>query len=102
MADAPLPLYEPGHPEETKKEHAYQAKAVPMTVPDPAAGLYSETRTQKGPSLDEMIKTARREILQGRKPLSHWDDVNKQWRQQGGDKIIKELEDAFANKDQIG
>lgn len=101
IADAPLPLYEPGYPEVTKTEHAYQVKAVPMTVADPTVGLYSETANAKGPSLNEMIRTARREILQGRQPVSHLDDVNKQWRRDGGDQIIKEFEEAYAAKGEI-
>lgn len=101
IADAPLPLYEPGRPEETEREHAYQVKAVPMTMADPSFGLYSETANAKGPSLNEMIRTARIEILQGRQPVSYLDDLNKQWRQDGGDKIIAEFEEAYAAQGEI-
>lgn len=100
IADAPLPLYMPGYPEVTKKDHAYQVKALPMTVPDPSMALYSETNSQKGTSLNEMIRTARIEIIQGRQPLSYWDEVNKKWRKDGGDQIIKELEEAYATAEE--
>jgi putative aldouronate transport system substrate-binding protein len=96
IADAPWALYEPGHPEETKKEHAYQVKAVPLTVANPTIGLFSNTNSVKGAALSKLTLDAQRDILQGRKPVSHWDDVMKQWRSGGGDTIRKEYEQEFA------
>jgi putative aldouronate transport system substrate-binding protein len=96
IADAPWAIYEPGHPEETKKEHAYQVKAVPMTVANPSIGLFSNTSSVVGATLTTLVTNAQQDILQGRKPVSHWDDVLKQWRSGGGDKISKEYEEAFA------
>ncbi|HVX44946.1 MAG TPA: extracellular solute-binding protein [Mycobacteriales bacterium] len=95
IADAPWAIYEPGHPEETKKEYDYQLKAVPMTVPNPAIGLFSNTSTTKGAQLGDLIKNAQEDILQGRKPLSFWDDTLSSWREQGGDAIRKEYEEAY-------
>jgi putative aldouronate transport system substrate-binding protein len=98
IADAPWAIYEPGHPEETKKEHAYQLKAVPMTVANPAIDLFSNTNSVVGATLTTLITNAQQDVLQGRKPVSHWDDVVKQWRSGGGDKIRKEYEEAFAKE----
>jgi putative aldouronate transport system substrate-binding protein len=96
IADAPSPIYEPGHPEEVKKEYDYQLKAVPRTVANPAVDLFSNTSVTQGPALGTLLQQARVDILQGHKPLSHWDDVVKQWRREGGDKMRKEYEEAFA------
>jgi putative aldouronate transport system substrate-binding protein len=97
IADAPWPLYEPGHPDETKKEYAYQVKAVPMTVPNPADALYSETWSRKRNTLTTLLDDSLSEILQGRKDISSWDDTLDRWRKQGGDQIRKEYEEALAN-----
>lgn len=96
IADAPWPLYEPGHPEETKKEHAYQVKAVPMTLANPADTLYSETWSRKRNTLNKLLEDALAEILQGRKDVAAWDDAMDKWRKQGGDAVRKEYEEAFA------
>jgi len=96
IADAPWAIYEPGYPGDTKKEHAYQVKAVPMTVANPTIGLYSNTNSTQGAKLGVLITNAQQDILQGRKPVSAWDGIMTQWRQQGGDTIRKEFEQAFA------
>jgi putative aldouronate transport system substrate-binding protein len=96
IADAPWPLYEPGHPEETKKEHAYQLKAVPMTLANPADALYSETWSRKRNTLTKLTDDALADILQGRKEISAWDETMDRWRKQGGDQVRKEYEEAFA------
>jgi putative aldouronate transport system substrate-binding protein len=96
IADAPWPLYEPGHPDETKKEYAYQVKAVPMTVANPADALYSETWSRKRNSLTKLTDDALSDILQGRKDVSTWDETLDRWRKQGGDQVRKEYEEAFA------
>ncbi len=96
IADAPMALYEPGHPEETKKEHAYQLKAVPMTVPNPTIGLFSNAYSTKNATLSTLLTDAQTQILQGHKPVSSWDDTMKEWRAQGGDAIRKEYEQGFA------
>lgn len=96
IADAPWAIYEPGHPEETKKEHAYQLKAVPMTVPNPTIGLFSNAYSTKNAALSTLLTNAQTQILQGHKPVSSWDDTMKQWRAQGGETIRKEYEQGFA------
>lgn len=102
VADAPWALYEPGHPEETRKEHAYQLKAVPIAIPSKAQGLYSETNSAKGATIGELLTTTQREILQGRKDVSEWDDAVKKWREQGGDQIRTEYEEAFQTAKELG
>jgi putative aldouronate transport system substrate-binding protein len=96
IADAPWAIYEPGHPEETKKELAYQVKAVPLTVPNPTIGLFSNAYSTKNAALSTLLTDAQTQILQGHKPVSSWDDTMKQWRAQGGDTIRKEYEQGFA------
>jgi putative aldouronate transport system substrate-binding protein len=96
LADAPWPIYEPGHIDAAKKEHAYAEKAIPMTAADPTNGLFSDTWTSKAGSLATPVSNVQNDILQGRKPISAWDDAVKEWQQGGGNQIRKEFEDSYA------
>ncbi|WP_117214341.1 extracellular solute-binding protein [Allorhizocola rhizosphaerae] len=91
-----FPLYYPGQSQATKDGHAYQLKAVPMSVGDPTLGMYSPTASRQSGALSTKLSDARYAIIRGEKPVSSWDDVMKDWRTSGGDQIRKELEQAIA------
>lgn len=92
ITDAPYVLFQPGRPDVTKDQHAFQEKFLAISVADPTLPLYSQTATTSGASLDKAINDAQSEILQGRKPVSSWDDAVKKWKQGGGDKIRDEYQ----------
>jgi putative aldouronate transport system substrate-binding protein len=96
IVDAPQVLYYPGFSQATKDAHAFQVKALPNSVADPTLGLYSPTNDSKGGMLGTNLGNALTAILQGRQPLSAWDDAVKKWRQGGGDQIRKEFEEGLA------
>lgn len=102
IADAPFGLYESGHADIAKREHEYQVKAVPMTMKNPTTGLYSETNSSKGSVLSDILANAQKEILQGRKDIDTWDDAVQKWRDQGGDQVRKEYEEALAAAKDLG
>lgn len=102
IADAPFGLYESGRPEITRREHEYQVKAVPMTVKNPTTGLYSETNSSKGEVLSDILETTQKEIHQGRKNLDDWDEAVERWRNQGGDQMRKEFEEALVAAKKLG
>jgi putative aldouronate transport system substrate-binding protein len=95
ITDAPYVLFQPGRPDVTKDQHAFQEKFLAMSVADPTLPLYSQTATTAGASLDKAINDAQSAILQGRKPVSSWDDAVKKWKQGGGDKIRDEYQAAL-------
>ncbi len=95
IANAPTVLYFPGFPEATKDGYEFQRKFLPMAVANPTLGLYSNTNSTKGSDLNLKITDAQTAILQGREPLSSWDDAVKTWRSSGGDTIRKEYQDAL-------
>jgi putative aldouronate transport system substrate-binding protein len=91
LAEAPRVLFFPGvDAESVKRLHAWETKAVPLAVKNPAAGLVSDTRSRSGVALDKALNDGINDIVTGRQPMSNWDAVVKKWRDDGGDKMAEE------------
>lgn len=95
IADAPAVLYEPGLPDVTHKEYAFAKAYVPGSLPNPALEYFSDTNSSKGSLLWTNINDAQNAVLQGRQPLSSWDEAVRTWKSSGGDQIRQELEEAY-------
>ncbi|HEX6685176.1 MAG TPA: extracellular solute-binding protein [Candidatus Limnocylindrales bacterium] len=89
-------LYAPGQAQATRDGHAYQMKAVPISIADPTVGMYSPTSSRQGPALATKLMDARHSIIRGQKPVSSWDEAVKDWRATGGDQIRNEFEQALS------
>lgn len=94
LVDAPV-ILGPGREALVRKQYDFQKRAIPAVVKDASTGLYSDTATESSVDLGTIITDAQGAILQGRKPLSTWDDAVKSWRSKGGDTVRKELEQAY-------
>lgn len=92
IVSAPAYLYEPGHPEVTKDEHAFQQRFIPISIPNPVDGLYSDTESRKGAQLNTILTNVQNDILAGRRPVSDWADAVRSWKSNGGDMIRREYE----------
>jgi putative aldouronate transport system substrate-binding protein len=91
LAEAPRVLYFAGvDAESVRRLHAWETKAVPLAVRNPATGLVSDTRNRNGTTLDKNLNDAINAVVTGREPLDGWDAVVKKWRNDGGDKIAEE------------
>ena len=97
IVDAPDVIFIPGNPAATRKSYDYQASIIPTAVKDPTLGLFSDTWSRKSGQLGTIVNDAQNDILSGRKPVSAWDDVVKEWRSTGGDKVRAEYEQALAD-----
>jgi putative aldouronate transport system substrate-binding protein len=95
VADAPQIMYCPGMPRVTRTEYAFQQKVVPLAVGDPTIGHFSDTAATKGGQLDTKMTDVQNAILQGRQPLSSWDDAVVTWRKTGGDQIRREFAESL-------
>jgi putative aldouronate transport system substrate-binding protein len=95
IVDSP-PVLGPASADRVRRQHEYQQRVVPHLRKDASVGLYSDTKSSKAGTLRKLVQNAQTEIVQGRKPLSHWDEVVKQWRSQGGDAMRREFEADFA------
>lgn len=95
LTDSPWPIYLPGMPDEAQAQHDAQMAVVPDGVKNPVMGLYSETDAQKGGQINQDIGSITNDILQGREPVSAWDDVVEKWKSDGGDEIRDEFQAAL-------
>jgi len=79
----------------TEDEEAMMAAAEP----DPTVGLYSATALSQGILAQDTMYAGVSQIVQGRRPVSDLDGIVREWRNQAGDKIRAEFQDALeANK----
>ncbi|EWS81818.1 hypothetical protein BF93_15020 [Brachybacterium phenoliresistens] len=98
LADSPWPIYVPGNRRSTQNWYEGQKIAVGQGSADPTLGLYSETKSTTGGSIDGRINDLTNDILQGRKPVSAWAEGVRAWKADGGDRIRDELEKALADR----
>ncbi|HEX3813513.1 MAG TPA: extracellular solute-binding protein [Mycobacteriales bacterium] len=91
-------LYTPGAADLVKRQHELQEQIIPAALPNPVDGLLSDTQLTTGAQLSKKIQDAMTDIITGRKPLSTWDGVVKDWKSGGGDAIAREYEAALATR----
>lgn len=96
LSDAPWPIYQAGLEKATKDQYQAQVDLVPNGKRDPSAGIYSPTQSKKGTILKKKMTDLQNDILQGRQPVSAWDDGVKSWKSGGGDAIRDELQKALS------
>jgi putative aldouronate transport system substrate-binding protein len=85
-------MYAAGFPEVVDNECAYEKAVSDKVVLDASAGLFSDTALNQGANLSRNITNAIGDIIQGRRPVSSWPGVVKDWAAKGGDQIRKEYE----------
>lgn len=95
VVNAPIPIYEPRYPDYTRTVHQQEMELVPMGIPNPRIGLYSETLTAQGPTLTTLIDDRLSAIIAGRAPMSDYDALVRDWKSQGGDQMRSELEAGY-------
>ena len=98
LARGPFVLFNPGYQYATEAMHAYQSAAIENGIHSASLGLHSTTEDEKQPALWANLRSVRGEVIQGRKPMSAWDDAVAEWKSGGGDQMRQELETAFAEE----
>jgi putative aldouronate transport system substrate-binding protein len=89
-------LYEPTDAEIVKAAYADQQAMVPSMIPDPSIGLYSPTDLSMSGTLANTFFDGIGEMVTGRSPLSNLDQLLKDWRTAGGDRLRGEFERSYA------
>ncbi|MCC3372282.1 extracellular solute-binding protein [Cohnella sp. REN36] len=70
-----------------------------ISVPDPASGLYSETKVTVGPEYDKKIDDLRTKIIMGKAPIEAWDTFTDELRKDPKfQKMIQELNDSYQKR----
>jgi putative aldouronate transport system substrate-binding protein len=68
-------------------------------VPNPALTLESETYAERGKELEVMITDAQTKFIMGKLDETGWKAEIDKWRKAGGDRMIREYEEAYSRKD---
>ncbi|MEV0587403.1 extracellular solute-binding protein [Nonomuraea sp. NPDC050310] len=90
------PIFDASSAEAVRIQHAAISKLIAVGVEDPTAGLYSPAHEGKFESLNTLRVDGLTSIIAGRRPMSHYDQVVKDWRAAGGDQARKEFEEVIA------
>ena len=88
--------YSPTNPDIAEQEYDSEVLGMQTGIVSPSLGLASSTDESKGAALDRQMTDVQADIIQGRKPLSAWDDAVADWRTKGGDTIREEFGAALA------
>jgi putative aldouronate transport system substrate-binding protein len=87
----------PGAPaDEAMTCQKYAEQMTECFVPDPTAGLDSETSYSRGDALSSIALDYVNAIVTGRKPVSSLSELRKRWKANGGDKMRAEYEKAIS------
>jgi putative aldouronate transport system substrate-binding protein len=96
IVQRPQVAYWPAVPEYAKAAIEFEKAAVAVGVADPTLGFSSNALDTKGVPLTRTLTDATTDVLAGRRPMSDWDQIVKDWQTNGGNEIRTELEKAIA------
>ncbi|GAA3474036.1 hypothetical protein [Nonomuraea roseola] len=96
------PVFDATSSEAVKLVHDAFTKLIAVGVQDPTTGLFSPTDENKYESLYTMRTDRVTSIIAGRAPVSDLDQLVKDWRAQGGDKIRAEFESVIQKNGGVG
>jgi putative aldouronate transport system substrate-binding protein len=88
-------LYSGTSPDYVPVAHQTQTEHFAVNLADPTIGLYSPTDGSKGGILRQTFTDALNDVLFGKRPVAALDDLIRDWRTNGGDRIRSEYEQAF-------
>jgi putative aldouronate transport system substrate-binding protein len=96
LTRGPAAFFWPQTPQNTATMHDAQNAIYPYLSIDPTIGYYSPTNASKLSGLNRDLSDSLNEIVVGRQPLEAFDQTIKAWRDNGGDQIRTEFEQAIA------
>ncbi|QIK73790.1 hypothetical protein G7070_03720 [Propioniciclava coleopterorum] len=91
LCDAPWPIYQAGDRKATQAQYDAQEAFMKNAVQSKTVGVYSETNARDGSRINKAMSDLQNDIIQGRQPVSAWDQGVADWKKNGGDKIRDEL-----------
>lgn len=86
----------PAWPDYAKVAHDFEHVAIPVGVSDPTLGVVSQTNFARGVQLNQTITDGVNDIILGRRSVSDFDQLVKDWQNGGGTQIRAELQRALA------
>ena len=92
----PQVRYVPDIPGFAKAEYDAEHYLVPAGVNDPTFGLFSPTLGKSGATINRTMLEGITDIIASRRPLGDYDQIKKDWQDNGGEQIRRELAEALA------
>jgi putative aldouronate transport system substrate-binding protein len=89
-------MFFPNYPDYAKLENEAEHMLIPAGIEDPTWGLFSPAASTQGPSANQLVLDVLTDILFGRRELSEYDQMVKDWQNKGGNQIRQELQQALA------
>ena len=96
LTQRPQVAYWPGIPDYAKAAIDFEKAVLPIGIQDPTIGLATPAIDKLGASLVQSLQDAVFDLVTGRRPMSDYDQVIKEWRNAGGDQIRDELQQVLA------
>ncbi|MBV9582790.1 MAG: hypothetical protein JO057_29760, partial [Chloroflexi bacterium] len=93
----PFVFYLPDIPNYAQIATTAEQSLIPVAVSDPTFGQVSLTNFTKGFTLTQAMTDGLTDIVVGRRPLSDFDQLIKDWQNNGGETIRKEYQDSIAS-----
>jgi putative aldouronate transport system substrate-binding protein len=96
ISQHPYVQYQADLPGYAKASFDAEVIQVNAGVTDPTFGYYSPLASSKGTLAEMTFRQAAVDIVVGRRPMSDYDQIVKEWRASAGDQVRKEYLDAIA------
>ena len=96
IARHPWTLYYPGLPNFAKVTQDTQKALLAIGSEDPTWGTFSPTFLSRGTPLETTFIDGMNDIVSGRRPISEFDQIVKDWVNNGGEQMRKEYLDLMA------
>lgn len=92
ISQRPQVMTWPAWPDYARVAYEFEHLAIPAGVSDPTLGVVSQTNFARGVQLNQKITDGVSDIILGRRPLSDFDQLVKDWQSGGGNQIRTELQ----------
>ncbi|MBV9596846.1 MAG: extracellular solute-binding protein [Chloroflexi bacterium] len=97
LTQHPQVAFWPGIPDYAQAAIDYEKAVIPIGVQDPTIGLSTPTLDKQGVPLLQTLQDGLFDLLTGRRPLSDYDQIVKDWQNGGGNQIRQELQQVIAS-----
>ena len=92
----PQVMFFPNYADYARLEYEAEHMLIPAGIEDPTWGLFSNASSTAGPAITQMVIDTLTDILVGRRTMSEYDQMVKDWQSRGGNQVRAELEQALA------
>jgi len=92
----PQVMFFPNYADYARLEYEAEHMLVPAGIEDPTWGLFSPAASTVGPSASQLVLDTLTDIIVGRRDLSEYDQMVKDWQTKGGNQVRTELQQALA------